>query len=74
MRAGPVSSRRLAEPTLQSYSSSLRFCAAMTERDSEPRAGFRAHGLFVSERPGTLERFRDGFYARFVSLSAVLVL
>jgi hypothetical protein len=46
MRAGPVSSWRLAEPTLQSYSSSLRFCAAMTEQDSEHT------GFFVSERLG----------------------
>jgi len=46
MRAGPVSSRRLAEPTLQSYSSSLRFCAAMTERDSE-RMGFLSQSARV---------------------------
>ena len=60
MRAGPVSSWRLAEPTLQSYSSSLRFCAAITEQDSE-------HTGFLSQSAwGTLERFRDGFYARFV--------
>ena len=45
MRAGPVSSWRLAEPTLQSYSSSLRFCAAMTERDSE-------HTSFCLRAPG----------------------
>jgi hypothetical protein len=47
------------EPTLQA-SGSLLFGAAMSERDSE-----RTRLLSQSTR-GTLERSRDGFYARFV--------
>jgi len=45
---------------MSSYSSSLLFGAAMTEWDSE-RTGLLSEGT-----RGTLERSRDGFYARFV--------
>ena len=45
---------------MSSYSSSLLFVAAMAERDSE-RTGLLSQGS-----RGTLERSRDGAYARFV--------